>query len=887
MMKRMISILLVLLQFTGMLRAQDVLEVKRVDLDGLVSYIRQATGHPVYYIREAEDQNSFTISAPRASFLEAVEKDLLDQGYKVSHYDGAMYILRTQTISDNLPAGFFDERLTTRDDSELQKYLEAQNTVATFQNKVYEIGERDSGRTGKVFVSGHIRDVSSGEPLVGVAVYDDANAYTITDDAGFYRIQLPVGETYLNYSGYSLEDMRLSLRIYDSGGLDVVMKEKVTALTGAVVSADQISNHRDAHMGLEKVRMNVASKVPTAFGEADVLKVVLTLPGVKSVGEASSGFNVRGGSIDQNLILLNDGTVYNPAHMFGLFSAFNPDVINDIELYKSSIPAEFGGRISSVLDVRGREGNSNKLTGSLGLGLLTSRFHMEGPIWKGRTNFIVGGRTTYSNWLMKLLPAKSAYSGGKASFRDLNASITHKFSDKNNIKASFYTSADGFSFSEDTTFRYANTNASLRWHSTFSEKHDMVAVVGYDSYRGGFNDTFNTWSAYSVTTGIRQGYGKLTFHSSLADDRHNLTYGLQSTYYDLNPGQLRPILLDEYAYVEARDLPVERAVESAVYLSDSWTPSRSLAFDLGLRYVTFVALDPSKFYHAPEFRISGKYSFIENLSFKAGFNTMNQYMHLITNTASVSPVDAWQLSGADFKPQTGWQAAGGLYWTVADGKVDISAETYYKHSSNTLDYKSGAKIIMNENLAQDVVTTYGKAYGIELMARKAIGKLNGWVSYTYSRTFLREMEDRGAETINGGDWYRAPHDKPHDFKIVGNYKFTHRYSMSVNVDYSTGRPVTVPIGWYYYGGGRRLAYSARNAYRIPDYFRMDLAMNVEAGHYLRQLTHMSFTFGVYNVTGRKNAYSVFYTTSGGGKITGHKLSVFACPIPYINLNLKF
>ena len=242
-------------------------------------------------------------------------------------------------------------------------------------------------------------------------------------------------------------------------------------------------------------------------------------------------------------------------------------------------------------------------------------------------------------------------------------------------------------------------------------------------------------------------------------------------------------------------------------------------------------------------------------------------------------MDTWRLAGASMRPQEGWQAAAGLYWTVRDNTIDLSLETYYKRISRSLDYKSGAVLIMNENLAADLVETYGKAYGVELMAKKTLGKLNGWVSYTYSRSLLKEMEDRGVETINGGAWYRAPHDKPHDFKLVGNYKFTHRYSLSVNVDYSTGRPVTIPVAVYNYGGGIRLAYSTRNGYRIPDYFRMDMALNIDPGHYLRKLTHMSFTLGVYNVTGRKNPYSVYYNTLGGTSVKGYMVSVFATQIP--------
>ena len=787
-------------------------------------------------------------------------------------------------IYATLPPDFFSTGRSETDD-ELLRLLNAGNEMVTFANKVYEVGQPENARGDRAYVNGTVRDVLSGEPIAGVVVSSgNGSSYAMTDNDGSFRLSLPLGEHVLDFSGFSLEDLHLNVNVNSDGGLDVVMKEKITSLKEAVVSAESMVNHRDARMGIEKVRINTINKIPSAFGEADVMKVVLTLPGVKSVGEASSGFNVRGGSADQNLVLFNDGTIYNPSHFFGLFSAFNTDVINDIELYKSSIPAEFGGRISSVLDVRGREGNNKKIQGSLGLGLLTSRFHVEGPIIEDRTTFIVGGRTTYSNWIFNLLPEDTSYSGGKANFSDLNASVTHRVDEKNTLQAYGYWSNDGFSFDGDTTFRYSNLNLALKWRHTMSGRTGMTMSAGFDRYSNTVDDNFNTVSAFSFTTGVNQGFAKIGFNSVL-NDKHTLSYGASTVLYNLNPGHMGP--LTSASLVEDKYLPRDKGLESGLYISDNWKPDDRLSVDLGVRMSAFNAFSPSKFYAAPELRASAKYSILEQLTVKAGFNSMNQYIHLISNTSSISPMDAWHLANADLKPQNGWQAAAGLYWTVRDNTIDISVETYYKRVAHSLDYKSGAVLIMNENLPADLVETYGKAYGVEFMVKKTLGKLSGWLAYTYSRTLLKEMEDRGVETINGGAWYNAPHDKPHDFKLVGNYKFTHRYSLSVNVDYSTGRPVTIPVAVYKYGGGYRLAYSARNGYRIPDYFRMDVALNIDPGHYLRKLTHMSFTIGVYNVTGRKNPYSVYYTTLGGTSIQGYMVSVFATPVPYINLNLKF
>ena len=873
------------LLFPILLGAQGVLEVKRVPSDSLVRFMRGTLGSRIYFLKDAEDVAFYTIAASPDEFEVKALGELKSKGYAVTLYDGAWFVTSGRGLEvGDLPSGFFEVAPEQPDPDELARLNEEESVVATFKNKVYEIGENTGRTSGRAYVRGYVRDVATGEPLIGVSVLNSATGgYTVTDTYGFYRIGVPLGDQTLQFSGYSLEDMMLNLHVYGDGGLDVVMKEKVISLKGAVVSAEGRSAHRDARMGLEKIRIATIRKVPSAFGEPDVLKVVMTLPGVKSVGEASTGINVRGGSTDQNLILFNDGTIYNPSHMFGVLSAFNADVISDVELYKSSIPSEYGGRISSVLDIRGKEGNSNKVAGSVGLGILTSNFCLEGPLSKGRTTFVLGGRTTYSDWLLGLLPEDSNYAGGSASFSDLNLGITHKVNANNSLHAYGYWSRDRFGFSDDNIYHYNNLNASLKWRHQISERNIMTLTAGYDRFGNVLDDTAYEYGAYTYSSTINQGYAKLGFKTTSGS--HTLSYGAQGIYYGVDPGSALPYG-DGSTYVE-KHLDGQSAVEASLYAGDAWQVGEKLSLDYGVRLATFTALSPSKFYWYPEVRLSGKYSFTPNLSVKAGFNSMSQAIHMISNNTSASPMDAWRLSSARLRPQTGWQLASGVYWTVADGNVDLSLEGYWKRTQHGIDYMSGAVLTMNQALEDFLVETRGKAYGIELMVKKTLGKLNGWISYTYSRTLLQETQDRGAETINGGAWYNAPHDKPHDFKAVLNYKFTHRYSLSVNIDYSTGRPVTIPIGKYQYANSTYLAYSDRNVYRIPDYFRMDVAMNVEPGHYLKQLAHMSVTFGVYNVTGRRNAYSVYYSANSKGSVEGHMLSVFAVPIPYLTLNLKF
>lgn len=782
-----------------------------------------------------------------------------------------------------LPAGYFESEERTADRSAMLAHLDQDNIIASYRNKTYEIGIPGDAE-GKATVSGFVRDVTTDEALSGVFVQDGSGKnWCYTDDKGFYSLQLERGEGLIKFSEYTKEDMDIRVIVLGSGGLDIVMKEKVTELRSAYVSAETMAEHRRTKIGVEKINVSTLTHIPSAFGEGDVLKAVLTLPGVKTVGEASSGFNVRGGSADQNLILFNESTIYNPSHMFGIFSAFNTDVIDNVELYKSSIPVEYGGRISSVLDIKGKEGNPDRIKGSLGIGLLTSHAQIEGPLVKGKTTFVLGARTTYSDWILRRLPRTSGYSGGTASFSDVNLGVTHKVDERNILQAFGYWSRDSFAFSGDTTFRYSNLNAALRWKHKYGERGLMTASLGYDQYGNTIDDKVNAAGAFSLSTTVRQAFARLNFKQPL--ESHALSFGGSLTGYALSPGDMRP--MTDTSLVLARSLALKKALEGAVYIGDNWQIDDRFSVDGGLRLSGFYGGSPAKAYLGPEFRLSGKWSPQSNISVKAGFNSMNQYIHLISNTSSISPMDTWKLCDGNIKPQTGWQSAAGVYWTVWGGLLDLSLEAYYKKMNNYLDYKSGAVLSMNENLAEDLVPTRGRAYGAELMARKTSGRLTGWLSYSYSRTLLQEMTDRGVETINRGEWYPAAHDKPHDVKFVGNYKFTHRYSFSLNVDYSTGRPVTIPVGKYYYDGILRLAYSDRNGYRIPDYFRMDVAFNIEPGHYLKAFTHASCTLGCYNVTGRKNAYSVYYTTNAGRAINGYMISVFATQIPYVSINLKF
>ncbi len=682
-------------------------------------------------------------------------------------------------------------------------------------------------------------------------------------------------------------------------------------LAEIVVVAGRQSAVKSTTMGSEKFKPQLLKNIPSAFGESDIMKIVLTLPGVTTVGEASSGYNVRGGATDQNLILFNGGTVYNPSHLFGLFTSFNSDAVEDVELFKSSIPVEYGGRISSVLKVTSKEANMQKLTGSASIGALTSKANLEIPIVKDRVSLLLNGRTTYSDWILKQLPEKSGYRNGTANFYDLGGVLTWKLNTMHRLKLYGYWSNDKFSFSSEDNYGYQNRNLSAEWRSILNEKITATLSAGLDHYDY-FNEDRSTPSeAARLSFGIDQLWAKLHLRHRLTE-KQTFTYGLSVQHYDVQAGKYEPV--GEASCITTDELEREKALESAVYIDYEHALTDKLSVSAGLRYTMFNALGPRdvnyyyedelpaeetlletrhetgiiKTYHAPEVRLSVRYAIMENLSLKAGFNTMHQYIHKVSNTSIMSPTDIWKLSDLNIKPQNGWQAAAGIYHETAGKEYEFSAEVYYKHIGDYLNYRSSAVLLMNPHLETDVISTKGKAYGVELQAKRPLGKINGWVSYTFSRALLRQDDKGVAMPLNNGEWYPAEYDRPHEVKAVLNYKFTERYSLSSNFNYATGRPTTVPAGKYYDVYNRKYMpyYTDRNTYRIPDYMRLDLAFNIEPTHKLTSFLHSSFSIGVYNALARKNAYSIYYVTEGG-RVKGYKLSVFGTAIPYVSLNIRF
>jgi hypothetical protein len=781
--------------------------------------------------------------------------------------------------------------------------------VGTSEFRVYEIGPRQAAPVGgRATLVGTVR-MASGEPAVGVAVYvESPNIGTTTDKQGAYSLVLPAGRYNLSIRGLGVRTTRRQIWMHANGRLDLQVASDATSLREVVVQGQKDGNVRGMQMGVEKLDIKIIKQVPTVFGESDLLRVVTALPGVKTIGEGSTGFSVRGGGTDQNLVLFNGATIYNPAHLFGFFSAFNPDAVQSVELYKSAIPVRYGGRLASVLEIEGREGSRTKFSGAGGIGLLTSRLELEGPLGHGKGSFLVSGRTSYSDWLLHQVPSPTLKNSA-ASFYDLSAHLVYDLGAKNSLAATGYLSHDRFRLASDTIYEYRNTAASLKWKHTFSPKLSSTITGAYSRYAFNLKTTRNEFSASTFDYSINQASVQADA-SLLASTKHTIDFGASSLLYNTAPGDQQP--LGEKSLLLPTLIQRERAVESAVYAADRFDISPRFAVVLGLRYSFFQALGPRQVneylpgisrsestitgttaygsgqvlahYGGPEWRASAKYELTANSSIKASYNRTRQYIHQLTNTTVVSPTDSWKLSDRYIRPQVGDQVALGYYHNFKRNTIEFSVEGYYKRIQDFLDYKSGAVLLLNPHLETDVVNANGRAYGVEVMLRKNVGKVNGWLSYTYARSLVQV--NTATDVVNNGNWYPSNYDKPHDVTLVGNYRFSRRFSTSLNFNYSTGRPITLPLAKYYIDNALRVYYSDRNAYRVPDYYRVDLAFNMEGNHKIKKLAHSSWTISIYNLTGRKNPYSVYFQTVAG-QIRGYKLSIFGQPIPTLTYNFKF
>lgn len=887
-----------------------------------VQKVELATPYHFYYDPNDVDSITVNLSVNKKPLSEILGQIFHSTGlhFAIDHHQ--VFITKQYAIQTGLPPEFFSAKSDTaffvEEKTEQHavaekpaEVKERQGHVIAVENKLFSVGIRTNHvKAGDATIAGYVYDGKTGEAVSGAVVRTtDPEVVAVTDQYGYYSMTLSRGRHTLLLRAIGMFDTKRQVMLYSSGRFDINLEERVIPLKVIEVNAEKSRNVKSTQMGLNKMSIQTIKQIPAVFGEVDILRAVLALPGVLNAGEASTGFNVRGGATDQNLVLFNGNTIYNPSHFFGFFSAFDADVVKEVELYKSNIPARYGGRLSSVLNVTTNEGNKKKLKGSAGIGLLTGKLYLEGPLVKDKTSFIAGFRTTYSDWLMRFLPKK--YREASASFYDGALELSHKINDKNNLYLIGYLSQDHFNLTGDTIYAYQNRNANLKWKHLFNDQMYGVFTTGYDHYQYQLSGEENPVNSYELSFGIDQYHANVDF-TDVVSNSHTLNFGLSAILYKLHPGSYLPV--GKGSLVVPDRLEDEQALESALYIEDHFTISSKLALDYGIRYSMYNYLGPKtvftyppdaprevatirdtlhyaknkliKTYHGPDFRASLRYLLPGNSSIKASFNSMHQFIHRLSNTMIISPTDTWKLSDPNLKPQKGYQLSLGFYKNYKDNSIETSVEVYYKRIQDYPDYKSGAVLTMNHHIETDLVNTKGVDYGIELMIKKTYGKLNGWMGYTYSRALLKMDDPRALEQINGGEYYPASYDKPHSFNFIGNYRLSHRFSVSLNLVYATGRPITYPIAMYDYANSGRVLYSKRNQYRIPDYLRADVSMNIEGNAKVHQFFHGSWTIGIYNLLGRKNPYSIYFV-SEGGRVNGYKLSIFGSAIPFVTYNIRF
>jgi|WetSurMetagenome_2_1015567.scaffolds.fasta_scaffold11979_2 hypothetical protein len=779
------------------------------------------------------------------------------------------------------------------------------------ESVLIEIGNKvDRNRPGNVTVSGYVTNSDTHEKVGGATISIPKIARgAISNEYGFYSLTLPRGTYEVKFSFVGMREKKINLNLFGTGELNVDLQATLIPLKETFISAERSATLQRFEAGAEKINISTFRLTPTSLGEPDLMKNILLISGVQSSGEGSAGFNVRGGSADQNLILLDGAPLYNTSHVFGFFSAINSDIIKDVTLYKGGIPGKFGGRISSVLDIQSLEGSPNKFTGSFGISPITTRLMVSGPIKKDTLYYILAGRTTYSNWIFGKLNNKDI-KNSRASFYDLNGTLTWNTGYKDKFEITGYHSEDNSRFNELADYGFVNTTGVAKWQHTYTTRFlsTISANTSYYSYK--VADREIAGEEYSREHKLNSSGFQADFNWFRG--KHNVNFGLVTTAYSVLPGSWGPA--SETSVVVGHSIDRESAFESALYAEDKISITPVLSVNAGLRYSAFFATGPEKIYlydpAVPKSGISvydtlyiskgstyGHYSGIEprlslnfrlsgTSSLKINYNRTRQYLHLLSNSMSVSPTDTWKLCDYYLKPQIGDQIAAGIYKFMNSRKFEASAEIYYKTIRNMLDYKGGTTLNFIENIEQETINANGKSYGVELSLKQSEGKFQYGVSYTYARTFLRSNGSFSGEIINGGKWYPANCDKPNDLIVTMNFLYSRRLSFSAAYTYSTGRPITLPVGTYRIRDILVIQYSERNKYRIADYKRLDLSVKLSGNLKAKKFGHPNLTFSVYNVMGHYNTYSVYFRKENE-IIKGYKLAIFGTQIPTLTFNYDF
>ena len=741
-------------------------------------------------------------------------------------------------------------------------------------------------QTEKYTISGIVRSQHTGETMIGATIRVGSTSSpdltaAVSNEYGFYSVTLPKGDYHMEVSSIGMAAFAADVHLDSNVVLDAPMAEAVRDMQEVIVHAGTSGRSlRNPQMGLQRMTMSEIKNIPVIFGEKDVLKTIQLLPGIKTAGDGNSGFYVRGGGADQNLILLDEATVYNPSHLLGFFSTFNSDAIKNITVYKGGMPAQYGGRLSSVVDVKMNEGNNQAYSASGGIGLIASRLNIEGPIQKDRSSFLVSGRRTYADLFLRL-SKDSNVNRSRLYFYDLNVKMNDKLGEKDRLYFSGYFGRDVLSQETIAGINWGNTTATMRWNHVFNSRWFSNTSLIYSNYDFRITNK-ETGNEFNIISQIRDWNLKEDIQW-YAGSMHTVNIGVNAIHHAIRPGE---IAANKDAGINPYVFPRRYSLENAFYLTDTWKAAGRLTFTYGLRLSAFSVLDTmdhgsvTKTYFNAEPRLAAAWQMNESTGLKASYARNTQHLHLVSNSITSSPTDRWVANTNIIRPEISDQVALGYYKDLPGGEWELTVETYYKTMQHQIDYRDGANIYTNQPIETQLLFGKGRAYGIEFQLQKRAGRFTGWLSYTLSKT------ERQIDGINEGRWYNARQDRPHEISVVGTYQLSRKWSLSADVVFYTGDAVTFPTGKYTVDGNVYFLYTKRNAWRMPAYHRLDLGATLLLKKKKRFSSELNMS--LYNAYGRQNAYQINFRQSKDdpNRTEALRTTLFSF-VPSVTYNFKF
>jgi hypothetical protein len=895
----------------GVVRSQNAsqkinVNISNATLDELASVVQEQTGVTLYYKGDWVKKVQISIIADSISLKQLFETVLKEYDVKVSEWNDALILMPNKNLIAHLPSfdtlgrKAYSSALTAEGLTQAEeKYLIGRRPDVT---ETIVVGEKSKQRNGyKVRVNGRVKDEETGEPIIGATIFiEETGLGTSSDQNGNFNITIKAGAYNARFDCLGQKSKTYLLQILSDGEINIALQRSIVQIDEVFVYGDKSKNIMTREAGLEKIPIKTLKELPMMMGERDIIRVSELLPGIVSVGEGSSGINVRGGNSDQNGFYINKIPIYNTSHVFGFYPAFNPDIIKDFSIYKGHIPVEYGGRLSSVFDIVARQGNRKRFNVRGGVNLFSTSVTLEGPIIKDTCSILFSARSSYSDWILNRLEDPTIRNSS-ASFSDFAFSSNYEPTKNNQLSLFTYYSNDFFKLSDINEYSYYNLGGSLTWRHTFSPSTRSEFSLIASKYSFSTIDKNEPTKSFKHQYGIGHFEARASF-SYLLNDKNKVEGGLSAINYTLDRGTVSP-------HAESSLIPIplgiERGFDGAVFMSDSYDPFSWLNISLGLRYSFFAPMgerevytyfdnnpmdllfvkdtisygkfEPITWYHGPEVRASANFKTDRRGAIKVAYNQTRQNLFMLNNSVSIAPNTQWKLADAHIRPSTSQQVSIGLFRDFPKIAIETSIEVFGKRTEYFSEFKDGANFIGSPHVETMVLQGNQSAYGIEFMVKRTTGRFNGWIAYTYSRSLIRVDGKEPWMKINEGYSYASNYDIPNVVNVVGNYRFSRRFNLSTTLTYQQGRPITYPLSIYYLEGMQVIDYSRRNEYRIPDYFRIDLSLSVEGNLKKKKLFHSSWMFGVYNLTGRNNPHSIFFK-SENGKIKGYKYSIIGVPL---------